>query len=149
MSELRARVDAMRPEREGPTRTADPRPPDNFPGRGNYVPYIAFGLCGFLLFDVAFGILWSAQVLAQHDAAAWEAHLARFANPLWIVWHVFCLAALTWFALRFFGLFPKTQPNVKIGPFQRPSLAVIGGLLNVTFAVVTFIAVLVLGGGLL
>ena len=49
MSELEPRVDAMKPSKPGPTRTAPPRPPDKFPGKGRYPSYLAFGACGAFL----------------------------------------------------------------------------------------------------
>ena len=62
---LRARVDAMKPSQPGPTRTAPPRMPNHFPGRGNYVGYVAFGLCGFLLYAISFLMLRTVWALGS------------------------------------------------------------------------------------
>jgi hypothetical protein len=61
------------------------------------------------------------------------------------VFHLFALLALTWFGLRFFGLFPRTQPP-RIGPFPRPPDLFFRLALNGAFALVSLAVVLVLGG---
>lgn len=143
----RARVDAMRPSRPGRTRTSDPRPPDLFWRRGHYLGYVAFGACGVLLYAVGFGMLRAAWALGEHDPAAWAAHLESFRAPGWILFHVLELVALTWFTLRFFRLFPKTQPP-RLGRFARPPDTFFAFVLNGAFAVATLLAALVLGGAL-
>lgn len=143
----RARVDAMKPSRPGSTRTADPRPPDQFWTRGNYLPYVLFGSCGFLLYAVAFGVLRAVWVLGERDPAAWKALLASYAHPLYLVFHAFALVALTWFTFRFFRLFPKTQP-ARIGPAKPPPAPVILFALNAIFVVATLAAALVLAGAI-
>jgi hypothetical protein len=141
----RARVDAMRPEHPGRTRTADPKLPDLYWTRGRYLPYIAFGSCGFLILAVAFGVLHTVWVLGQHDPVAWQAHLARYARLPYLLIHAFALVALTWFGFRFFGLFPKTQP-ARIGPFPRPPELFFSLALNGAFVVASLVVMLVLGG---
>lgn len=143
----RARVDAMRPAQPGRTHTAAPRMPDQYWTRGRYLPYIAFGSCGFVIFAVAFGILHTVWVLGEHDPAAWQAHLARYRSVPYLAFHAFALVALTWFGLRFFSLFPKTQPP-RIGPFPRPPEIFFTLLLNGAFVVASLLAALVLGGAL-
>ncbi len=143
----RARVDAMRPSRPGRTRTATPRMPDQYWTRGRYLPYIAFGSCGFVLFAVGFGLLRAVWVLGDHDPAAWQALLRSYAHPLYVAFHLLALIALTWFGLRFFGLFPRTQPP-RIGPFPRPPDLFFRLALNGAFALVSLALVLVLGGAL-
>jgi hypothetical protein len=143
----RARVDAMRPARPGRTRTADAKPPDLFPTRGHYLPYIAFGSCGLLLLLVGFGILRAVWVLGEHDPAAWRDYLALQGHPALMAFHTFALVALTWFALRFFRLFPKTQPP-RLGPFRRPPDTFFLVALGAAFAGGTLLALLVIGGAL-
>ena len=63
MSHARARVDAMKPSRPGPTRTAPPRMPDQFWTQGRYRGYIAFGSCGFFLMMVGLLLLRAVWVL--------------------------------------------------------------------------------------
>jgi fumarate reductase subunit C len=143
----RARVDSMRPKQPGSTRTAPPSMPDLYWTRGRYLPYIAFGSCGLLLLLVGFGILRSVWVLGSHDPAAWSAHLAAYRHPLYLLFHLVALLAITWFGLRFFGLFPKTQPS-RIGPLKPPPEPVLLFLLRAAFAVATLLVVAVLGGAL-
>ena len=84
---MRARIDAMRPSRPGPTRTAPPRMPDQFWTRGRYRGYIAFGACGFFLLALGLLLLRAVWVLGSGDPAAWERLLAGYANPLYLVFH--------------------------------------------------------------
>ena len=138
------RVDAMRPRRAAATRTAPPHPPVRFPFRGRYLPYIAFGSCGiFLLLS---GLILLRVVWALGDGPeAWRQVLADFGSPGYLVYHVLAFVGLVWFTLRFFRLFPKTQPP-RIGPFKRPPNAVFAVLLNGAFVVVSVALVAVLWG---
>jgi fumarate reductase subunit C len=142
----RARLDAMRPKAPSRTRTADPRPPDQFWTRGNYLGYVAFGSTGVLMILVALGILRAANALGRGEAA-WNALMESYSHPLYLWFHAFALAVLTWFALRFFRVFPKTQPPT-IGPLRRPPLGLIKVALNGGFVLVSLALALVLGGAL-
>ena len=137
----------MKPSTAGPTRTAPPRMPDKFPGQGNYRGYVAFGLCGFVLYAVAFLMLRTVWALGSGERA-WQRLLEGFGNPVYILFHVFCIIALTWFALRFFRLFPKTQPP-NIGPFKRPPDAFFAAVLNGGFVAISALVIAVLSGALL
>ena len=95
----RARIDSMRPERPGRTRTADPKLPDLYWTRGRYLPYIAFGSCGLVIAAVAFGMLNAVWVLGAHDPAAWRALLDLYARIPMLVIHAFMLVALTGFEI--------------------------------------------------
>jgi hypothetical protein len=143
----RARVDAMKPSRSGRTRTADPAPPPNFPARGNYLPYLAFGSCGLLLLLVGFAILRLVWLLGDGDPAAWNAVFESYAHPAFLAFHAVALVALTWFTFRFFRLFPKTQPT-KLGPLPRPPDSVFLLGLAGAFTAATLLTALVLGGAL-
>lgn len=143
----RARLDAMRSRQPGRTRTADPIMPAQYWTRGRYLPYVLFGSCGLLILAVAFEILHTVWVLGSHDPAAWEAHLASHARPLELAFHFVSLVALTWFGLRFFRLFPKTQPP-RIAGAPRPPDLFFTLALNGAFAVATLAILLVLGGAL-
>jgi len=142
---MRARIDSMKPSRPTPTRTAPPRLPDQFWTRGRYRGYIAFGACGFFLLTVGLLLLRAVWVLGSHDRQAWERLLAGYANPVYLVFHAIALVALVWFGLRFFRVFPKTQP-AKIGPFPRPPDAFFAVALNGAFVVATALGVAVLWG---
>jgi fumarate reductase subunit C len=119
--------------------------PDQFWTRGRYRGYVAFGACGFFLMTVGLLVLRTVWTLGHHDAAAWDALLASYAHPLYVAFHVVALVATTWFALRFFRLFPKTQPP-RIGPLRRPPDAFFAVALNGGFLLVSLIAAAILWG---
>jgi len=135
VSELRPRLDAMRASKPGKTRTADPRPPDQFPMGGNYRSYILFGSCGIFLLLTSLLLLRVVGALGAGEEA-WNALMASFQNPLYIGYHVIAFVALVWFTLRFFRLFPKTQPPT-LGPAPRPPDAFFLVALNAAFVAVT------------
>jgi fumarate reductase subunit C len=134
----------MRPKTLGATRTADPRPPDRFPFGGNYGPYLLFGSCGaFLLLTsiLAIDFMWSlAGGQAKYDAYMQRIHETGYQVYFWLA-----LVGLIWFTVRFFRLFPKTQP-FRMGPFKRPPDAVmLLGLLG-AFVVLNLAVATILGG---
>ena len=147
MSTHLPRVGAMQPSRPGPTRTADPRPPDHFPGRGRYRAYIAFGSCGLFLMLSSLLVLRVVWDLSEGEAA-WNALMESFANPIYRLYHVLALIGLVWFSVRFFRLFPKTQPP-RLGPAPRPPDAVFLVGLNGAFVLVNLLAILILRGTIL
>lgn len=148
------RRDAMRSRRPQPTRTAPPRPPGKFPFRaslgrrgGPLLAYITFGSCG--VFFLLSGLILLRVVWALGDgAAAWETVQSDFRSPLYVAYHALAFVALVWFTLRFFRLFPKTQPP-RIGPLPRPPLVAFTVALNGALVVVSAALVLVLWGAVL
>jgi fumarate reductase subunit C len=143
----RARIDSMKPHSPGRTRTAPPEMPAQYWTRGRYLPYILFGSCGFLIYAVAFEVLHTVWILGNHDPAAWQAHLDSHRHPLYLLFHFVALVGLTWFGLRFFGLFPKTQPPKIMGAPKPPDLFFTLAL-NGAFVAATIAIVLVLGGAI-
>lgn len=137
-------VDAMKPSRPGPTRTAEPRPPDGFPRRGNYRGYIAFGFGGFFLMTVSFLVLRAVWALGNGEAA-WNRVQTSLQNPLYVIFHALAFVWLSWFILRLFRLFPATQPK-RIGPFRRPPDALLVAGLSGVFVVVTGVVAAILWG---
>ena len=117
----RARIDAMRPNRPGAhahRAAAHARPV--LDARPLPAPTSRSGAAGCLICAVAL----------RHPARRLGARRARsgrlagaprdaIAHPLVPAFHAFALVALTWFGLRFFRLFPKTQP-ARIGPLSPP-----------------------------
>ena len=146
MTELRPRLDAMRPATPGPTRTADPRPPDKFPTKGNYFAYIAFGLGSSVMLLVSLNILRTVWALMEGEAA-YRSLMASFGHPLYVAFHTLAFLWLVWVALRFFSLFPKTQP-FRIGPFRRPPDGVLVGGLYAIFAAATLLVAAILTGAI-
>ena len=147
MSHARPRLDAMRPKTAGATRTSDPRPPDRFPFGGNYGPYLLFGSCGaFLLITglLVIEFVWSlAGGEAKYDAFRARIHGGAYQAYFWLA-----LVGLTWFTLRFLGLFPKTQP-FRMGPIKRPPVPLMLAGLYGAFVVLNLLVVAILGGKLL
>jgi hypothetical protein len=71
--------------------------------------------------------------------------MARIRGGAYQAYFWIALVGLIWFTLRFFRLFPKTQP-FRLGPFKRPPDAVLlAGLLGV-FVVANLAVALILGG---
>ena len=158
MSAHRPRVDAMRPARPGPTRTAPPRPPDGFPGarasavgavapgRAKLRSYLAFGFGGFFLMSVSLLVLRAVWALGNGEAA-WGRVQASLQNPIYVIFHALAFVWLSWFVLRLFRLFPATQPK-RIGPLRRPPDAVLVGGLSAAFVGVTLALAAILSGAL-
>ncbi len=137
----------MKSSKEPKTRMAPPRPPDQFPGKGRYPGYLAFGACGAFLMLSAAIVARGVWALGNGEAA-WEAYRASLAHPLYLAYHVLAFIGISWFALRLFRLFPATQPY-RVGPFKRPADGIlIAGLYGVFFTVLA-VGTLFLGGALL
>jgi fumarate reductase subunit C len=139
-------VDAMQPSRPGPTRTAPPRAPDGFPGAERYRGYIAFGLGGFFLFSVSWLVLRAVWAVGNGEAD-WNRLQAGFQNPLYVIFHALAFLWLSWFILRLFRLFPKTQPR-RVGPLVRPPDALLVAGMSGAFVVVTLVLAAILSGAL-
>jgi fumarate reductase subunit C len=146
MSQLRPRVDAMKPARAGATRTAPARPPDGFPGASRYRAYLGFGFGGFFLMLVALEVLRAVWALGNGEEA-WNRLQASLQHPAYVIFHALAFVWLTWFILRLFRLFPATQPK-RIGPMKRPPDALLVAGLSGLFVVVTIVLVVILWRGL-
>ena len=145
MSHARPVVDAMKPGKPGATRTAPPRKPDGFPGRGNYRSYIAFACGGFFLMTVSFLVLRAVWALGNGEAA-WNTVQASFQNPLYVIFHALAFLWLSWFILRLFRLFPATLPR-RLGPVKPPPAGVLVAGLSGIFVVVTLVVASIRWGG--
>jgi fumarate reductase subunit C len=135
----------MAPHRPGRTRAAPPRAPDQFPFQGRYRAYTLFdwtGLLYLLLGFLALRVVWALG----DGRAAFDAVLASFASPLYLLFHVLALVGVCFVAVRFFRLFPKAQPP-KIGPLEPPPGPVIAAVLYAAWLAVTVVVVAVLVGG--
>lgn len=147
MSHARPRLDSMRPKTAGPTRTADPRPPDKFPFGGNYGPYLLFGSCGGFLLLTAILVIDFVWSLGGGEAR-YRAYLERIHGVGYQVYFWFALVGLVWFTLRFLGLFPKTQP-FRMGPMKRPPVPVMLAGLYGAFVALNLVVAAILGGRVL
>jgi fumarate reductase subunit C len=144
MSHARPRLDAMRPKTLGPTRTADPRPPDRFPFGGNYGPYLLFGSCGALLLLTSLIVIEFLMALGGGQAK-YEAFMTRIHGGAYQAFFWIALIGLVWFTVRFLGLFPKTQP-FRMGPMKRPPVPVMLAGLYGAFVALNLVVAVILGG---
>ncbi len=142
-----AHPDAMAPPNPGRTRTAPPQMPTTWWGSKRIVTYLLFDATGFTYFLIGFLAIRMIRALGQGEAA-WDAAMATLQNPLYIVFHLLCLASVVFVAVRFFRLFPKAQPP-SIGPLRPPPGAVIHGTLYVVWIGITVGLGLILAGGLI
>ncbi len=142
-----AHPEAMAPSRPGGTRTAPPRRPDQFPFAGRYRAYTLFDATGLLYLLVGFVAL--RAVLALGDGpAAWQELLRQYQHPLYVGFHALCLAAVVFVGVRFFRLFPKSQPP-RIGPLRPPPRPVILGMLYAAWVGVGGLMTAILAGWIL
>lgn len=139
-----AHPEAMAPARPGPTRTAPPLRPHQFPLRGRYAAYTLFDATGLLYLLVGLVALRAVWALGSGEAA-WLELQRQFQHPLYVAFHVLCLASVVFVAVRFFRLFPKAQPP-RIGPAKPPPGALIQAGLYAAWIGVTAAMVAVLSG---
>lgn len=140
-----AHPDAMKPHRPARTRTAPPQMPDEFPLQGRYRSYTLFGATGILYLLMGFVALRVVWALGSGETA-WQGVQRDLANPLYIAFHALCMVAVVFVAVRFFWLFPKSQP-AKIGFAKPPPRPVLhAGLYAVWIAVAGALALVLAGG---
>lgn len=137
---------AMQPARPGRTRTAPPLLPDQYPFHGRYRAYTLFDLTGAVYFLLGFVVLRAVWALGS-GPDAWSALQAAFASPLWIAFHLLALVCVCFVAVRFFRLFPKSQPP-RIGPAKPPPRPVIHAMLYAAWIGVTLVMAVILAGGI-
>lgn len=141
-----AHPDAMQPAQPGPTRTAPPEGPPQFPTQGRYLPYVLFdatGLVYLLLGFVALRVVWALG----SGPEAWQSLLDQLTHPLYVAFHALGLASVVFVGVRFFRLFPKAQPPT-IGPLKPPPRPVIHGMLYAAWIAVAGVMTVVLAGGI-
>jgi fumarate reductase subunit C len=135
----------MAASKPGPTRTAPPRMPRQFPMQGRYRAYTLFDATGFVY--LLLGLLALRLVWALGDGpAAWSAAMASLGNPLYVAFHALAFVSVVFVGVRFFRLFPKAQPP-KIGPLRPPPQPVIiAGLYSAWILVSVAMAAILAGG---
>ncbi len=137
---------AMSPARPGRTRTAPPQMPAQFPISGRYLTHTLFGATGILYLLCGFGALRAVWLLGS-GPSAWAAFQQEYASAPLIVLHLICLAAVIFVGVRFFSLFPKSQP-AKIGPAKPPPRPILHAGLYVLWIAVSGGLALVMAGGI-
>src|SRR5262245_13845044 len=136
----------MAPAKPGPTRTAPPRMPPEFPLRGRYAAYTLFDATGAVY--LLLGLLALRLVLALGSGeAAWGSAIASLRHPLYLLFHLLAFASVLFVGVRFFRLFPKAPPP-RIGPLRPPPQPVIHGMLYAAWILVSALMTAILAGGL-
>lgn len=107
---------AMAPPKPGRTRTAPPQMPSTWWSASRIRTYLLFDATGIIYFLVAFVAIRMIRALAKGEEA-WSVAMTSLENPIYIAFHVLCLASVVFVAVRFFRLFPKAQPrNLPVPP---------------------------------
>ncbi len=102
---------------------------------------------GTALFVAAYaGVLLAGLYRLSQGEAAWNSWLAALQNPLYIVFHVLALVALTYHTYTWFKIMPRTMPPVVVGGKRLSAGAITGGGLAV--AAVASLALLALVWGM-
>ena len=141
-----AHPDAMKPSRPGATRTAPPLAPAQMPFAGRYRSHTLFGMTGVLYLLLGFLALHVVWALGD-GAVAWARVQESFRNPIYVAFHALCLVSVIFVGVRFFGLFPASQPP-RIGPAKPPPAPVILALLYGAWIVVGGGLAVILAGGI-
>jgi fumarate reductase subunit C len=139
-----AHPQAMTPQRPASTRSAPPQLPDDFWTQPRMLTYLLFDATGIVYLLVGLLVLRVAWALGS-GKPAWEALLAQFANPLYVAFHLLALLSVLFVGVRFFRLFPKSQP-ARIGPAKPPPRPVLHAMLYAAWIGVTLVLLALLGG---
>lgn len=137
---------AMAPSKPGPTRTAPPQMPASWWSHPRIRTYLLFDVTGIvylLLGLVALRVVWALGAGPE----VWDATIASLSNPLYIAFHVLGLVSVIFVGVRFFRLFPKSQPP-RIGPAKPPPQLVILAGLYAAWIGLTLIFAFILAGGI-
>ena len=142
-----AHPDAMAPSRPGPTRTAPPQMPSSWWSAPRIRTYLAFDATGpiyLLLGFVALRIVWALG----SGPEVWDTAINSLSHPLYTIFHVIGLVSVLFVGVRFFRLFPKSQPP-RIGPAKPPPAGVIHAGLYVAWLAVAVVFAAILAGAVL
>jgi fumarate reductase subunit C len=135
---------AMTPHRPAPTRTAPPQLPDDFWTQPRMRTYLLFDATGIPYLLVGFLVLRVAWAL-RDGPEAWQSLMASFAHPLYLAFHLLALVSALFVGVRFFRLFPKSQP-ARIGPAKPPPRPLLHAMLYAAWIGITLVLIAVLGG---
>jgi fumarate reductase subunit C len=134
---------AMSPARPGRTRTAPPQAVSGWYTQPRMLKYLLFDATGIVYLLVGFVALRVIWALGS-GPDAWAEMQRQLANPLYLAFHALALVSVVFVAVRFFSLFPKSQP-ARIGPAKPPPQPLIlagmyAAWLGVTLAVVAILS---------
>ena len=142
-----AHPEAMAPPTPGRTRVAPPQMPVTWWSAKRIRTYLLFDAPGVIYFLVAFVAIRLVDALGA-GPEAWNAAMESLRNPVYIVFHLLSLACVIFVAVRFFRLFPKSQPPM-IGPLKPPPGPVIHAMLYVVWLGITALMTAILAGVIL
>ena len=97
-----------------------------------------------LLGFVALRIVWALG----SGPEVWDTAINSLSHPLYTIFHVIGLVSVLFVGVRFFRLFPKSQPP-RIGPAKPPPAGVIHAGLYVAWLAVTVVFAAILAGAVL
>jgi fumarate reductase subunit C len=137
---------AMTPTRAGRTRTAPPQAPTGWYTQPRMLRYLLFDATGFVYLLCGFGALRAVWLLGS-GPTAWAEFQQEYAQPGMIALHAVLLAAVIFVGVRFFRLFPKSQP-AKIGPAKPPPRPIIHAMLYAAWIAVSGGLALIMAGGI-
>ena len=138
---------AMTPSQPGRTRTAPPQAPSGWYTQPRMLKYLLFDATGIVYLLVGFVALRVVWALGSGDAA-WAELMLQLQNPLYIAFHALAFVCVVFVAVRFFSLFPKSQP-AHIGPAKPPPQPLILAGLYAAWIGVTLVVTAVLAGWVL
>lgn len=141
-----AHPEAMAPPTPGATRTAPPQMPTTWWTAPRIRNYLLFDATGVIYLLAGFVALRMFLALGR-GPEAWDAAVASLSNPLYIGFHALSLASVIFVCVRFFSLFPKSQPRM-IGSVKAPPAVVFLVGLYVGWIAVTVILGAIMAGGL-
>lgn len=145
--------DAMKPKRRRTTTRTAPAmaPPGWWTSHPRYRAYVLFGLVSVVFLLVPLAVVCSVWQLGE-GPRAWQSWMEGLRSPVSVLLHGIALPLTVWYGVRFFRLFPKSQPPRIELPFlppalrKRPPLPAIAGAIYAGWAVVTVLLLVVLGG---
>jgi fumarate reductase subunit C len=137
---------AMAPHRPGSTRTAPPETPASWPSHPRMRVYALFGATGFVYLLIGFLVLRLVWQLGE-GPEAWDAAVASLKSPLYLIFHALSLVSVVFVGVRFFRLFPKSQP-ARIGPMKPPPRPLLHAGLYTLWIAATLVFALVLAGAI-
>ena len=137
---------AMTPSRPGRTRTAPPQAPSGWFTQPRMLRYLLFDATGVIYLLCGLGALRAVWMLGS-GPTAWTSFQQEYARAPMILLHVVCLAAVIFVGVRFFRLFPKSQP-AKIGPAKPPPRPIIHAMLYAAWIAVSGGLALIMAGGI-
>jgi len=136
---------AMAPPTPGATRTAPPQQPSTWWTAPRIRNYLLFDATGVVYLLAGFVALRMFNALGR-GPEAWNAAVESLSHPLYILFHLISLFSVVFVAVRFFGLFPKSQPRMIGSVKAPPAIVFLVGLYGAWIAVTLILGAIMAGG---